>query len=201
MKATRSMLVLVAVGTLMAACFPRTATADNSAWLLRTPLAPAVVDVLKLSQAGISEPVIFSFIETSGHQYDLKPEHLIYLKNEGVSDNVINKMMEQSRALQAATPAPAPEPPVAPIAMGPDYTFSDCPLFCGVCGNPLVNYLGPISTLYVIPYPTPPSRATYTTYSSWSPYYYFSSWQRPFLGPGFYPCGHWHGGGNHRHWR
>ena len=165
---------------------------------LRTPLSYAASDVLKLSQAGISESVIMNYVESSGLSYDLKPEQVIYLRNEGVSDIVINTMIDQKRKAQTdSTQQATTETPVAqtqPIVAPPVIA---CPLHCGMCGDFMESYSEPVSTLYVIPYPTPASRAASYGIQSSGTYYYYSPWQRAFHGPYLYRCGHWHGCGHH----
>src|ERR1041385_2998147 len=84
-----------------------------------------VDDVLKLSRARISEDVTLNYIQNSGTIYSLSAQDLIYLKNEGVSDKVLNAMQDQrKRAVEpafAASPAPAVQVYTAPTAAAPVY--------------------------------------------------------------------------------
>ena len=60
-----------------------------------------VEDVLKLSRAQVSEDITLNYIKNSGTIYNLSPKDIVYLKNEGVSDKVLNTMMEQRQNVPA----------------------------------------------------------------------------------------------------
>src|SRR5690349_20840651 len=49
-----------------------------------------VDDVLKLSRARMADDVTLNYIQNSGTIYNLNAKDLIYLKDQGVSDKVIN---------------------------------------------------------------------------------------------------------------
>jgi len=78
-------------------------------------------DVLKLSRAQVGEEVTLNFIRNSGTIYNLAPKDIVYLRNEGVSDRVINTMLDQRKNVPAeaatqaalANTAPAPSAPVS----------------------------------------------------------------------------------------
>jgi hypothetical protein len=198
MRINRPDFFIFVCANLLFGFLPCLAQPYTSAPIPTAALSYAVEDIIKLSHAGISETVIINFIETSGTLYDLKPRDLIHLRDEGVTDLVINAMIDQRRKFQAnaATPVEgAPEVQPQPV---PQYTANPCPLNCNLCGSPLVSCRGPISTLYVIPYPTP--QRTYGSYQGWGSYHYYGpwQWQRPFHGPRLYRCGHWHGCSHYR---
>src|SRR5439155_1211767 len=68
-----------------------------------TKLPYGVEDVLKLSRAQVSEDITLTYIQNSGTIYDLRPNDIVYLKEQGVSDKLISAMMEQrKKALDAA---------------------------------------------------------------------------------------------------
>jgi hypothetical protein len=179
-----------------------------------TEAAPAklpygVEDVVKLSRAQVSEDVTLSFIRNSGTVYNLAPKDIVYLRNEGVSDRVINAMLDQGKSVptvagtQAApTTAPSASVPVDPNAAAaaqaqaqyaPAYTQQ--PVYV----QPDASYVPP-STVYSIPYSTPAAPYYYSGY----PYYY-----GPSIGIGFgfgyggyyrgygYRGGYYHGGSYH----
>src|SRR5437016_4186417 len=56
-----------------------------------------VEDVLKLSRAQVNEEITLSYIQTSGTIYSLGSKDIVYLKQQGVSDKVINAMLEQRK--------------------------------------------------------------------------------------------------------
>ena len=89
----------------------------------------AVADVKALAKAGVSEDVITSQIQNSHTVYHLSAADIIDLRNSGVSDKVVNFMIntpgtagENSTTTVIVQQAPPP-PPVETvvIAPGPDY--------------------------------------------------------------------------------
>ena len=106
-------------------------TAQTTAPTAATPSTPAtaeaaqvklpygVEDVVKLSRAQVSEDVTLNYIRNSGTIYNLAPKDIVYLRNEGVSDRVINTMMDQRKSVpaeMAAQLAPATAPQAGPCA-------------------------------------------------------------------------------------
>ena len=155
-----------------------------------------VEDILKMSRAQVSDDVIATYIQNTGTIYNLGPNDIVYLKDQGVSDRIVNTMLDQRRIANevaaqaqqqqaaAQTPAPAAENN-APVTTP---AYSDSQAAAPAVTQPAA------STLYVIPYPTPSypyyGRPTYTYYSSYSypaycsyPYSYGSyCYGRPVVG-------------------
>ena len=144
-----------------------------------------VDDVLKLSKAQVSENIILTYVQTSGTTYNLGPNDIVYLKQQGVPDGVVSAMMDtQRRAAQAvqaqaaqaaqtaqytqqayqAAPNTAPATPqYAPVSTA---TYDQQPAASDTV------YSQPGSSVYVIPYP----QATYAYYGGYSyPGYYWPS--------------------------
>jgi hypothetical protein len=171
-----------------------------------------VDDVLKLSRAQISEDVVVNYVHNSGTVYNLEPNDIVYLRNQGVSDRVINAMMDQrtrttAMAAQTVQPAPVlvaptPDPNAAAAAQYPQPapTYVQAPADAQAASG---------SSLYVIPYPAATtayygSYAYYGPYSYYGYYPYYYPYYRGYCGPvvsfGFgYHGGHgwYHGGGYH----
>jgi hypothetical protein len=175
-----------------------------------------VEDVLKLSRAQIGEEIILNYVQNSGTIYNLAPKDIVYLRDQGVSDKVINAMLSQrqrvelaavqsaqaAQAVQNAQNAPnaptAPDAGAAPPAPYADQgaTYAEAPL------------TPPASSAYVVPY----SGASYPYYGPYYyPYYYgpayYGGWYGPSIGFGFrfggrggFHGGHGFGGhgGGHR---
>lgn len=155
-------------------------------------------DIVKLSRAQISEDIILNYVRSSGTVYNLRPQDIVTLKNEGVSDHVISAMLDQRRAAaemasQAITqpapmsPAPAPDssaPVVTPLNAPPDSAsaYADT---------------AP-STAYVIPYSPAPYYGYYSPYSY--PYSYPYYGYGPVVTFGFGYGGWGHGGWGHGGW-
>ena len=160
----------------LASCLALTASsqttppaATESASAPVTQPAPAklpygVDDVLKLSHAQVSEEVTLNYIKNSGTIYNLAPGDIVYLRNEGVSDRVVNAMIDQRKnvpaeqaaqavaANQAQATAPATPDPngVAAAPAVPQYApayVQPAPVYI----EPQPTYV-PASTVYVIPY-------------------------------------------------
>lgn len=116
-------------------------------------------DVVRLSTARVNEEIILNYIQTSGTIYNLTPPDIVRLRDQGVSDRVINAMIDQRRVVPlqaaadrnlaqsqaAATPAPVVANTVY-VAQTPAVIVQPQP-------EP------PKSTLHIIPYPA--ARAAY----------------------------------------
>jgi hypothetical protein len=158
---------LVALNAAAQTPAPTTTPASTPAVADATPvkLPYGAEDVLKLSRAQVSEEVIVNYVHNSGTIYSLAPNDIVYLRNEGVSDRVLNTMLDQRQnvpaqaAAQSAPPsAPAvPQAPVSPDASGavaaqasPQYapTYVEA---APVYAEAQATY-APASTVYVIPY-------------------------------------------------
>jgi len=123
-------------------------------------LAFGVDDVVKLVHAQVSEDVIATYIQTSGTVYNLRPNDIVLLHNQGVSDRIIGLMLSQGRVTTDATNQPVVMPVPVPMMMAPppvQQAATDQPLFIpgqnaaeiAAAYNPVVEEAP--STLYVIP--------------------------------------------------
>ena len=182
----------IAVSTSPAAA-PTPAAANTSA----PQLSYGVPQVLQLVQAKVNDSVVVNYIQNSGTIYSLTAGEIVYLKQQGVSDPVLNAMLNQRSRITGstepgATTATSPNPGSVPATT--------------VATQPTVAYVPatPSSTVYVIP-DTQTAR-----YNAWyyggNPYYgypyyggYYYGWPAVSLsfGWGSYNyCGNgWHGGG------
>ena len=167
-------------------------------------------DILKLSRAQVGEEVTLNFIHNSGTIYNLAPNDIVYLHNEGVSDRVISAMLDQRRnvpaemaAQSAASSAPAMAP--APVYQDPNAAAAAqasgqyAPNYAQaapVYAQPEATYAPP-STAYAIPYSSPDY---YPYYYGGYPYYYggYPYYYGPSVGFGFgFGGGRYYGGGFH----
>jgi hypothetical protein len=131
-----------------------------------------VEDVLKMSRAQVSDDIIATYIQNTGTIYNLGPNDIVYLKDQGVSDRIVNTMLDQRRIAnevaaqaqqqQAAAQSPAPAAENNSPVTTPAY--SDYQPATQMATQPAA------SSLYVIPYPTP----SYPYYGR--PYYYSYSY-------------------------
>jgi hypothetical protein len=91
----------------------------------------SVADVKALAKAGISEDVIISQIQNSHTVYHLSAADIIDLRDSGVSDKVVNFMINtpstagadaSSTVIVQQAPPPPPVEPVV-VAPGPDFIW------------------------------------------------------------------------------
>jgi len=169
-----------------------------------TKLPYGVEDVLKLSHAQIGDEIILNYVHNSGTIYNLAPKDIVYLKTEGVSDKVINTMLDQRKRVEfaaqsaqgqaaavpnAPTVADANMAPAAPGYTDPNAIYAEAPL------------TPPASSVYVMPY-SPGYYAPYYYGGYYGPYYGGPYWYGPSIGFGFRFGGHggfhggFHGGGH-----
>ena len=89
-------------------------------------LSPWAGEIVKLAQAGVEDGVTLSFVTNSAGVFNLGADQIIVLRDLGVSDAVINKMIEHDRELNTS-PGPiaastVPMPSVAPLTRAPSAT-------------------------------------------------------------------------------
>jgi hypothetical protein len=143
-----------------------------------------VADVLKLSRAQVSEQVIATYVQNSGTAYNLNPNEIVYLRDQGVSEHIINIMLEQRKRMIESLPQ-------TPAAQQPAPAYANTTAAPQTYAQPTQTY-APASTVHVIPYPA----ASYAYYNS-TPYY--SSYY-PYYSSGYYPyysssyCSPYYGG-------
>ncbi len=169
-----------------------------------------VADVLKLTQAQVSEEVVLNYVLNSGTVYNLGSKDIIYLRNQGVSDRVITTMMnqrnrvaEESAQQAAALAASQPQGP-APVYSDPNAAPGQ-PLYAPAYMEPPPAPEPAPSTVYVVP-ATPPFAPYYGGY-----YPYYGGYYGPgvslvytfgrgghYRGGYRYAGGHYHSGGGYR---
>ena len=74
-----------------------------------SPLA----EVIKMLQAGVDLSTIQSYVQNSPNPFNLDADKILFLKDEGAPNDLINAMMDRDKAL-AATPVTVSSAPVAP---------------------------------------------------------------------------------------
>ena len=136
-------------------------SAAGNAWAQEAAAPPnlsyGVPQIIQLSQAQVSDSLIVSYINGSGNSYGLDAAQSVYLRQQGVSEPVINAMLSQ------------PKPAVlAPAAAG---GYAPAPT---VVYTPAATVAAPSSSVsvYVIP-----DTATYNYYAR--SHYYGNSYDAP----------------------
>lgn len=88
-------------------------------------------DVIAMTRAGLSEDVIATHIRSNGVTQTLQVNDLIYLRNQGVPDSVLQAMQQaptaQARYNTAYTAAIPPPPPPTPVVVEHVYPAPYCP--------------------------------------------------------------------------
>jgi hypothetical protein len=184
----KSLLVAVAGLALLAG----DVTAQNSPATTAPQLSYGVSQIMQLAQAKVSDATIIAYIQNSGNSYGLDANQIIYLRQQGISDNVINVMLNQPK-IASTTAQPAAQPDNSYTAQ--TSTAST---------QPTTTYAQtvPSSTVYVMP---DTQTYYYDAYYA-QPYYYpYYAWPYPGVsvslgfggvwGGGFH--GGFHGGGFH----
>ncbi len=82
--------------------------AGNTSLSSNTPLSPGAQEIQSLTQAGLDERVILVYVTNFTGIFSLDPDNIIYLRDLGVSDPVINAMILHDRGRISS-----PRPPTA----------------------------------------------------------------------------------------
>ena len=108
-------------------------------------ISPNASEVVKMASAGTSDDVLLAYVQNSQSTFDLSADNVLYLKDVGLSSQVITAMLTRDQTLHnqgasyaynqrayaptiappaepapvAAAPAPAPEAAPAPVAPAP----------------------------------------------------------------------------------
>ena len=145
------------------------------------PLSYGVAQVVQLARASVGEDVIVNYVRNSGHAYGLDANQILYLKQQGISDRIINTMLTQPRPAVATPNTSAP--PVTSVA------GTSAPEISTATVAPAVTYVqtAPPTYYYDQPYYYP---AYYPAYAWYPPVTFSFGWGRGWGG--------WHGGGWHR---
>jgi len=189
----------VATPTVVTTPAPSASVSSSAEKADSTKLPYGVADVVKLSRSQVSEDVIVSYVQNSGTAYSLGSDDIVRLRNEGVSDLVINTMLDQhKKAVDAAQIAAAPAAPVYSDNSASPAVSETQPAQNSAPGPVVEGPLTPpASSTYVIPYP--PATAAYYGYPydyyPYYPYYYGGYYGGPVVSFRF-GFGGGHGGGH-----
>jgi len=168
-----------------------------------------VPQIIRLSQAKVSDDTIIAYVKNSGFSYSLDADQIINLRQQGVSDAVITTMLNQPKTGSVVyTPtAPAPQPVASTVSSS---TANSTPLYSPRQSNQISTTSAstqPVPTATVAPTVTYIQTAPAPVYYYAQPYYYPSyAWYPPVSlsfvwGSGWHGGGYggWHGGGGWHH--
>jgi hypothetical protein len=172
-----TMLAIVA-GVSLAWSASTTLAQDSSA-------AGGVPQVIRLSQAQVSENTIIAYVNRSGLSYNLTADQIISLRQQGVSDAVITAMLSQPQTAAPVVTAYAPPTPVAQTVVAP-----------AVVAAPTTTIVPTVTYVQPLPPPAYYYQPNYGPSYGWFPPIALSfAWGSGGHGGGYY--GGWHGGGWH----
>jgi hypothetical protein len=109
--------------------------------------------IVEMSQAQISDDVIVGYVRGSSTVYDLTPDEVILLKQEGVSDPVVQAMLDKSKPAETAAQSDQPQvQESAPVvSYAPEVpTVLDAPPLILPIAFPCVEPAPAQSTLFII---------------------------------------------------
>jgi uncharacterized membrane protein YgcG len=182
-------------------------TATTQAATVR--LSPAVLQVVQLAQAKVSDGTIVAYIQNSGTIYGLDANQIVYLRQQGVSDAVITTMLNQ-RTRMTASAAPSAS---QASTTSQNYSSDTSGQTSTAVAQPTTTYVttAPASQAYVVPDTQTYYYDTYYAQPYYDPYYVWPypalsfsfGFGRGFHGGGFHGGGFhgggFHGGGGHHH--
>jgi hypothetical protein len=197
MKTKNLQKLFLAVVAVLSLSIMTVAAQESSA--TASQLAPAQLSygasqIVQLAHAKVSDDTIISYIRNSANSFALDADQIIYLRQQGVSDAVVNVMLNQPRNAVVATAQAAPA-----AAQQNNSSVTTSAQTTIAASQPATTYVQsvPSSTVYLIP-----DTQTYLYNSTYYqpyyyPYYYGSSPVTLSFGFGGGWGGGWHGGGYH----
>ena len=155
-------LVTVLAGITLALPFQATMQKRSTNQSAAKPALLTNQDVIKLTQAKISEDIIIAKIQQSKTRFDTSVEALVTLQKAGVSERVIKAMMNPAATLEAsAKPRPTTQASTTPTAASPLVKPAEAPVH-----KPLEAVAAGKPGTFMIrakPTPPPPPRAAIKT--------------------------------------
>ena len=130
-------------------------------------LAYGVPQILQLAQANMNDDIIIAYIKNAGISYRLNADQIIYLRQQGLSDAVINTMLRQSRAGVTAVAPTSPAPQTWP---SPAYAGQVLPATTYVQTAPVADYYSQPCCYYE------PSCYSYPVYGWYPPVTFYYGW-------------------------
>src|SRR5882724_3400069 len=76
-----------------------------------TDLTPGAAEVVRLAGSGSGDDVVLAYIRNSQAPFNLSADHILYLKDLGLSSAVLSAMLTHDTTLRTQGPISAPPPP------------------------------------------------------------------------------------------
>jgi hypothetical protein len=90
-----------------------------------TATASDIDQIIELARSGVGDNLIVKTVQNSGKVYTLAPTDVLRLKKAGVSEPVIEAMLDTGSHAKAVAPAPAPAPAQGAVARAPATASDD----------------------------------------------------------------------------
>jgi hypothetical protein len=90
-------------------------------------LSADVWDVLRLAHGNVSDGIITTYVKNSNKVYSLGTSEILYLREQGVSDQVLTAMLNQQQNAEAT--AAQAEPQLAPTTQPPVWANDSSPQY------------------------------------------------------------------------
>ena len=147
------------------------------------PTSP-LAQVLRLTQAGVDQSIILTYVTNSSGTFNLDSDKIIYLRDVGLPTEIINAMMQRDQALQQQmtaasqpTPPPVPPPDTNPEPAPPPPADQPAPPPTEVTVNNFYDTLAPYGTWVDIDGYGRCWRPSVVVYNSgWQPYCDHGRW-------------------------
>lgn len=78
-------------------------------------LSPGVADIVELAQKGVGDTVLVEYVKKSAQVFDLSADEILYLKDIGVSEDVIAEMLKHKSTLAQESNKTEPETAQVPV--------------------------------------------------------------------------------------
>jgi len=82
---------------------------SNNSAVISTNLPPELAEVVKLSSAGLGDPVVLAYVNNSKAPYNVSADTILQLKSQGVSPQVIAAILSHDSALHGNDKSASPE--------------------------------------------------------------------------------------------
>jgi len=171
-----------------------TVVAQNS-----PPALPyGVPQVLQLAQAKVPDDTIVAYIHNSGNRYNLNADQIIYLRQQGISDNVITVMLSQPGPTTPADNSYAAQVPT-PQTPAPAVVTQPAPTYVQTVPSPNVYVVPSAQPYYYNAYTQPIYYPSYSYFPAVSFSFGFGGYHNGYYGGGYHGgyYGGYHGGGYH----
>jgi hypothetical protein len=116
----RKLKILSALAVLVIGCLCWNGGSTGLAQTAPANQSPQLQEVVKLTQAKMSDDVILQYIKNSGATYNMSADDILYLNNQGVSQPVISALLaSKGSAAPAPSPVSVPATPAPLVAQPP----------------------------------------------------------------------------------